>query len=425
MNLNNLSMNYKILLGISSITILTLIFQYIKNLFNPNKRLLEGQGLDGDPIPDNRNNIIDRRYGGTMRNNNDSHDLSKDSKLLLDKYATQGKMVTLLKGIYDELGEFNHIYQERIFEQLIPSQMRKTIIHLSSIDHANVEGVLGEHKFDLASTSNSGLKQFNNVINLKLLSAQLPYIPHNIYAGNNNNNKLKVGAVIITIPEGKYGIDLLINKINNLLTNIVFSFDPITHFVSIKNTTGSSITCDITYPLFKRLGLHQELIIPDGATRTAVHIPDLSVHYIDIVSPDIHPRGSTLTSGHSTILKRIPLTGQMGDLIYYEANYSDYISQELFMPDITANPSILTLNLVRHDGTPYDLKKLHFDLKLEITELVEPTLLNELASHMRRDKDRFMKKENNIDISGLTDNTRQLDLDIFAIAPAASDIPPN
>ena len=36
-----------------------------------------------------------------------------------------------------------------------------------------------------------------------------------------------------------------------------------------------------------------------------------------------------------------------------------------------------------------------------------------------------MKKENNIDISGLTDNTRQLDLDNFAIAPAASDIPPN
>ena len=35
MNLNNLSMNQKIVIGISSVTILTLIYQYMKNLFYP------------------------------------------------------------------------------------------------------------------------------------------------------------------------------------------------------------------------------------------------------------------------------------------------------------------------------------------------------------------------------------------------------
>ena len=87
------------------------------------------------------------------------------------------------------------------------------------------------------------------------------------------------------------------------------------------------------------------------------------------------------------------MTGQLGDLIYYEANYPDYISQELFMPDITANPSTFNVTLKRHDNTPYDLKKLHFDLKLEMTELVQPTLINELGSHMRRDRERFLEKE--------------------------------
>ena len=52
MNLNNLSMNYKIILGISTVTILTFIYQYIKNIFNPNKRLLEGQELNRDKILD-------------------------------------------------------------------------------------------------------------------------------------------------------------------------------------------------------------------------------------------------------------------------------------------------------------------------------------------------------------------------------------
>ena len=71
------------------------------------------------------------------------------------------------------------------------------------------------------------------------------------------------------------------------------------------------------------------------------------------------------------------------------------------MPDISSNLATLTLNLKRHDGTPYDLKKLHFDLKLEISELIEPTLLNELASHMRRDRERFIDNEGNVEIGGI------------------------
>ena len=69
MNLNNLSMNYKIILGISTVTILTLIYQYIKNLFNPNKRLLEGQNntITNNNIT-NSNTILDERYGEVTNN---------------------------------------------------------------------------------------------------------------------------------------------------------------------------------------------------------------------------------------------------------------------------------------------------------------------------------------------------------------------
>ena len=391
-------MNYKIILGISTVTILTLIYQYIKNLFNPNKRLLEGQELT-------RDQIIDNRLGGDIRTGNNNRNLSLDSASLISASLVEGQDVQtrLLQGIYDELGEFNHIYQERLFESLIPSQMIKTIVHLSSIDHSN-DGI-GNYVFDLASTNNSGLRKFNNIINIKLLSAQIPYIPHNIYKGHNDkHNKLKFNELTeITIPEGKYTIYSLINKINNLLTGISFVFDSTTHFISIKNGTGDTITIDITFPLWKRLGIHEEIIISNGIVYDCIYIPDISVHYIDIVSPDIHPKSSALTNNDSTILKRLPLTGQMGDLIYYEANHSDYVSQEFFMPDISSNLATLTLNLKRHDGTPYDLKKLHFDLKLEISELIEPTLLNELASHMRRDRKRFLDNEGNVEIGG-TDN---------------------
>ena len=407
MNLNNLSMNYKILLGISSITIITLIFQYIKNVFNPKRKMIEGQEVDvGEGAWVNeairKETIARRRYGGEMGPKNDSHGLSKDAEKLFDRTVeSQVNMVTLLQGIYNELGEFNPIYQEKMFEKLIPTQMNKTIIHLSSIDHTKVSGEIGNYTFDLANTNTSGLRKFSNIINLKLLSAQIPYIPHNIYKGDKKNNFLKFNAPEIEIDEGKYTIYSLINKINSLLTNITFGFDPITQYIKITNNSGDKITIDNeTYPLFKRLGFHEnDTPIDHTASYTSPSIPDISIHYIDILTPDIHPRGYTLTNDDSTILKRIPLIGSMGELIHYQVDFSDYTSQELFQPDTSSSLPTLKVALKRHDGSLYDLKDLHFDLKIEITELVEPTLLNELASHMRRDRERFLDQEGNNSIN--------------------------
>lgn len=387
-------MNYKIILGISTVTILTLIYQYIKNIFNPNKKLLEGLITTGNKSVSN--NISEKGNSNIVD--------------LINKVdVSQTKLSESLDKIYSELSEFNHIYQERLFEKLIPSQIKKTIIHLSSIDHSN-DGI-GKYVFDLASTSNSGLRKFTNIINLRLLSAQIPYVPHNIYVGDGLHNVLKfVGLSEITIPEGKYTINSLINKINKLLNDnslsIKFSFDNNTYFVSIKNETNSDISLDKSFPhILKKLGIHinndEDIIISVSGTHNSTYIPDISLHYIDIVSPDIHPKSSTLTTNNSTIIKRLPLIGSMGSLIHYEVSHSDYISQEFFIPDTSSNLAKIEINLKRHDGTFYDLKKLHFDLKLEISELVEPTLLNELDSHMRRDRERFIDNEGNVEIGGI------------------------
>jgi len=391
MNLNNLSMNYKIILGLSTVTILTLIFQYIKNLLNPNKRLLEGQvpGMD---------TIISNRYGESRGTNNNSVGIGASSA----EYISEGtdKQVKLLQGLYDELGEFNHIYQERLFENLIPSQISKTIIHLSSI---NVEG--NQHIFPIASNDNAGLREFKNVINFKLLGAQIPYVPHNIYknpVGGDNSNVLKYNEESYVIEEGYYTIYTLINTINNKLsasnTGVALSFNNVTKFITLN---GSLTHFDET-PLSKKLGLDAKNV----ALKT---IPDLSIHYIDIIYQNSHPRAATLTNDDGAVLKRIPLNGQPGDMIYYNTPESDYHSQELFNPDAGANLSDLTFNFKRHDGSEYDFKGLHYDLKIEITELVEPTLLNELTSHMRRDKERFFDNEGSNKLGTIDYNTSDMD----------------
>ena len=384
-------MNYKIILGLSTVTILTLIYQYIKNIFNPNKRLLEGQEL-------NRDRILDDRYSGSADaiNRNPERGLYLSSASLVGQLKQQESQTRLLRGLYDELGEFNHIYQERLFENLIPTQIKKTIVHLSSVDHPN-------NTFDLASNKTSGLSTFKNVVNLKLLSAQIPYVPHNIYnSSGTSTNSLNFNGIDVSIEEGYYTIYTLINTINNKLSAswipVTLTFDNITKFITITAGGGVSIT---TNPLFKRLGFTND---ENSTTITATNIPDLSIHFIDIVYDNVHPRAATITTDDGNILKRIPLNGQPGDMIYYDTPHSDYISQELFNPDINSNISNIELQFKRNDGSLYDFKGLHYDLKIEVTELVEPTLLNELATHMRRDRERFLDNEGSNEIGGIDGN---------------------
>ena len=332
-------MNYKIILGLSTVTILTLIYQYVKNLFNPNKRLLEGQiSTEID------SSVIDRRYGeSNSRNINPERQLNLTGREVIDNAPILQGYTRLLRGLYDELGEFNHIYQERMFENLIPTQIRKTIVHLSSVDHSN-------NIFDLASTETSGLSTFKNVVNFKLLSAQIPYVPHNIY-NDNNNNALKFNNLNdISIVEGYYTIYSLLNSINTTLTtNITLTFNNVTKLITINNPDLETIITDTsTHPLFKRLGFNEN-INSSNTTINASNIPDLSIHFIDIVYANIHPRASTQTTDDGNILKRIPLNGQPGDMIYYDTPHSDYISQELFNPDINSNIPTIELQFKRND----------------------------------------------------------------------------
>lgn len=390
-------MNYKIILGLSTLTILTLIYQYVKNLFNPNKSLLDGQEILTKIDP----SVIDRRYGKPNDRNN-NRGIGKSAEWIENHTNMLNRNTKLLEGLYDELGEFNHIYQERLFETLIPTQIKKTIVHLSSVDHSN-------NIFDLASTETSGLSTFKNVVNFKLLSAQIPYVPHNIYnstiKGSFTNHLKFNSSYSITIEEGYYTIYSLINTINNNLTskssNISLTFNNLNKFITINNSLLHEITIDTDlYPLFKRLGFNEN-INSSNTTINASNIPDLSIHFIDIVYGKVHPRAATITTDDGNILKRIPLNGQPGDMIYYDTPHSDYISQELFNPDINSNISNIELQFKRNDGSLYDFKGLHFDLKIEITELVEPTLLNELSSHMRRDRERFLDNEGSNEIGGI------------------------
>ena len=66
-------------------------------------------------------------------------------------------------------------------------------------------------------------------------------------------------------------------------------------------------------------------------------------------------------------------------MIYYDIPESNYLSQQNFRTDIiTDTLRSVEITLYRHDYSKYDLNGLHYDLKLEITEMVDPRHFNDL-----------------------------------------------
>ena len=168
------------------------------------------------------------------------------------------------------------------------------------------------------------MREFSKVINIKLLQAKIPYSPYNIYSeGSNNTLNIHNGTsdIPIIISPGYYTISSLMIAINSGLTvatDLEFVFHNTTKLITINNSGSTTHTInDLSgNPLLKRLGCtSSDISIPD-AGRTFSNIPDLSIPYIDIIMDDLNTPLSELSLKHSNILKRIPLNGAPGDMIY-------------------------------------------------------------------------------------------------------------
>jgi len=376
----------KIIIGISSITLIGIFYSIIKNFFSP-KKLIEGNNNQTNQQIVTRNNNSKIVEGFSYQEEHSLIRTFDEMKRHLNNNNIK------LNGIESNLTEFKNLIKNIEFENLFPNFIRKTICHLSTIDHT--DGVSSNpHTFDLSNDDHSGVRVFNKVINIKLLSAQIPYSPINIYSEDSNNILYITKDLTeynITIPVGYYTITSLMIAINSGLSgagisDLNFTFDDTTKKISVNNSGGDTYILQINKsPLFKRLGCTVKInntLIYGYTIIIFSNIPDLSIHYIDILMDPLNERSSELSFNHSNILKRIPLNGAPGDMIYYDIPESNYLSQQNFRTDVvTDNISSIEITLHRHDYSLYNLNGLHYDLKLEITEMVDPRHFNELDTH--------------------------------------------
>jgi hypothetical protein len=264
----------------------------------------------------------------------------------------------------------------------------------------------GNYVFDLDSGTDNitgGLGRYKNVIGFRLIHA---IMPNAAYVVSDSCNKLKYKAIsnildtepitiTITLTNGYYTLGTLENAFINAsytnsdgnplddvtsdsnfykITTSSVLYSPITHLFTF-NTTGSLAVSTHYHFCFKLLSLNNsaarlfglESIDQDDInlhhTQQSNFVPDMSIHYTDLVVDEIpyiacknNPRGHH-------IIDRIPLNVDNGTNISYEPYRDPY--QNYFLP-ISLNK--LTIKLLEPiHGNIYNPQDKDHSLEFELT----------------------------------------------------------
>ena len=97
---------------------------------------------------------------------------------------------------------------------------------------------------------------------------------------------------------------------------------------------------------------------------TADQPPDMSIHYFDIVIPEIPYIACKHNTDRRNVIERIPVTSSNDELLIYEDSTFQREDQNFFFP-ISLNK--LTIQLYQKNGNLFDNNNRHHSLEFEIT----------------------------------------------------------
>ena len=181
-------------------------------------------------------------------------------------------------------------------------------------------------------------EKLNDVIGFRLTRATIPDTLYNITTTNNTYNfSFNEVSHTGTLIEGAYSFQTLANEFQRSLNAAVGSFDtdagPIDDPIIITSNIGS-----FKYSVNLKAGVSGGLTFDWPATNNNVHklvggtgdieiitsypytfrnTVDHSVHFVDLVIPEIPSIATKISANGYNIVDRIPLTGIRGNLVTY------------------------------------------------------------------------------------------------------------
>jgi hypothetical protein len=273
---------------------------------------------------------------------------------------------------------------------LIYKQISRENILLSNLDLDNSDGDVSHDsktlKFDLSLNKSGGINYKKNIIGFRLNECIFTSPIFNIKKGINDtiNINLESFNYTITISEGFYTINTLLNTINNstaimniigvnILVNTIFSltFDVISSIITLTKIHSSNIIfTPVMDSLIYKLGFHEDIYnnsLTISATKESDTHPALNIGtYIDIVVDEIPYGACKQNSQGLNILHRLPVRPESGSsIVYYRSNFIDHNYQHLFPP---INLSQLTVHMYM-DNKELNLKHMTVSFEFELVIL--------------------------------------------------------
>uniref|UniRef100_A0A6C0C7R3 Uncharacterized protein n=1 Tax=viral metagenome TaxID=1070528 RepID=A0A6C0C7R3_9ZZZZ len=279
------------------------------------------------------------------------------------------------KGIYD-------------IDGLIHRQVTRENILLSENDDSCIKSSDSKTlKFNFNIDNAGGLNYKKNVIGFRLNECIYTSPVFNVKQGINDTIQLTINnnSYIITIPQGFYTINTLLNTINistavnvsageldtSVTSIFTLSFDSITSKINIiKNHSDNIIFNNLTVDsLMYKFGFHgiSGNTLTISGNKVADTHPALNIgSYIDIVVDEIPYKACKQNSRGLNIVHRLPITTTSGSsIVYYKSNFIDHNFQYLFYP---MNLSQLTIHLYM-DGNELNLNNMTLSLEFELVIL--------------------------------------------------------
>jgi len=280
-----------------------------------------------------------------VENKKDKSEELKQMKTLMKEFMNQIKDSSESLVYFNNERKINSNYlnmRNQLFTKDI--ETKKILIDTKNIVEMGYTYDTSNYIVDIGSNGKYP-ESFKNVIGFRLVKCIIPVCLFHVKTDHNIFDVTVIGVTTysnISLDIGNYTFDNLGAEIQKQLRTVDtdFSVDSVTHLTESKyeishNTKDFSFTFnDNNLSRLFGLALDQNNNSNTSSSRTLKSdFPiDQSIHYIDLVVPEIPHISCKLNSIGQHVIDRIPLIGEAGTLNYYEAPLHEYLTQNYFYP---------------------------------------------------------------------------------------------
>ena len=269
-------------------------------------------------------------------------------------------------------------YQSKRNELFTPELSKiRILVDSKNVTHKTTDHDTSNYTVELngddTTNSTAGFGNYENVIGFKLIKA---IILNTVYQVTTNNNTINFNYggsdKVSTLTPAKYSLDEFADQIKLQMdasvsgTPFTVTIDDVTvyKYRIVSSTSNFYFLKSSAWRLLGILNMDEEASTA-STDKTLPNVIDHSIHYVDLVIPEIPYIACKHNMSSKNVIERIPLNVDAGDIVYYTASQDNF--NNYFYP---INLSKLTIQLYEDTNDSfYDCQNADNSFEFELTIL--------------------------------------------------------